>query len=470
MSASRFSPGLSMAESEKMVYANDSLQDVSDYFFYILFRRKWLIMFISIVGIALTAASTYLCTPLYKATSKMMIRSNISQEVVLFNDLYQQVLASSKVIPANNFIEVAGSEELARIIVGKLGLDKQLQRKLEEPENLREDFWSNVEIIKNKIGNFIDYLQDEESEKPDYMGRARENFLEDMTEIELVPESDIIYISIWGESPRQAEDISKELTKLVIEKSIFLEQNAASYGYDFARAELKNTRKELAIAEQKLNRFKLKCNVSKIERQKEIKLAELGEVERSLILINVDLSFKKAKMEESTRQLDKQKEVLTSLDSYEGLLSEIVSLKVDINGFMAQKQEYELAKAQTKAALGELVEKELELTRLEREVALKEAIFSELSSKHDKLKIQRISNLCGVDFRIIDIPELSDNAEPDWPYWDLNMLIGVVFSIFLAVGFAILLELWNESFWRCGQIEKRLNIPCLGAISEIKVK
>lgn len=480
MSASRFSSESSMAESEKRVYANDSLQDVSDYFFYILFRRKWLIMFISIAGIALTAAGTYLCTPLYKATSKIMIRSNISQEVVLFNDLYQQVLRSPKVIPGTNFVELAGSELLARMLVEKFRLDEKLRGQSEEPENFREYFWYYVEKAKDWAEATVKYpynLYQElttgekpKTSEPDYKTLAVKKFLAGMADIDLVADSDIISLSIWAESPGEAETIAKELANLVIQKSISFEQDAASYGYDFSRTELKNARKELAIAEQKLYQFKQKRNVIKIEKQKEIKLNELDNVERSLISVNTDLCSQKAKMEESIRQLDKQREVLTSLDSYEGLLSGIVSLKVDINGFMAQKQEYELAKAQIKAALSKLIEKELELTRLEREAVLKEAIFSELSSKHDKLKSQRISNLCGVDFRMIDIPELSDNAEPDWPYWDLNLLIGVPISIFLAIGFAFLLELSNESFWRGDQIEKRLNIPFLGAISEIKVK
>jgi uncharacterized protein involved in exopolysaccharide biosynthesis len=420
-----------MAESEKRIYANDSLQDVRDYFFYILLRRKWLIMFISIVAIVLTAAGTYLSTPLYKATSKLMIRSNISQEVVLFNDLYQQVLASPKGIPGTNFIEMAGSEFFARMVVEKFELDEKLRRQSEEPENFREHFWCYVEKAKDWAKATVKYpytLYQElttgekpETSKPDYKTRAVKKFLTDMTDINLVAESDIISLSIWAESPREAEAIAKELANLVIQKSISFEQNAASYGYDFSRAELENARKELAIAEQKLYQFKQKRNVSIIEKQKEIKLNKLDNVERNLISVNTDLSSKKARMEESIRQLDKQKEVLTSLDSYERLLSEIISLKVDINDLMAQKQEYELAKAQTEAALNELVEKELELTRLERGAAFKEAIFSELSNKHDKLKIQRISNLCGVDFRMIDIPELSDNAEPDWPYWDLNI-------------------------------------------------
>ena len=131
---------------------------------------------------------------------------------------------------------------------------------------------------------------------------------------------------------------------------------------------------------------------------------------------------------------------------------------------MAKKQEYERAKTRIKATLTELVERELDLTRLEREVGLKEKLFSALGSKHDELNVQRMSNLGGLDLRVIDTPKLSEGVETYWPWWDVNLGIGIPASIFLAFVFAFLLELLNESFWIGNQIEKRLNIPLLGTI------
>ncbi|MEW5948875.1 MAG: Wzz/FepE/Etk N-terminal domain-containing protein [Thermodesulfobacteriota bacterium] len=448
------------------------------YFFYIVFKRKRLIISLTILGIALTALGTYLCTPLYKGTSKIMAHSNVSQEVILFNDLYQQVPKSTNVVPANNFIEVAESQSLARVVVDKFQLDKKKQRKLEEPEDFREYFWSYLRILEDGIKDAVKYPYNlykqwttgiyPQKSGPDYRTEAIEEFLEDMTDIDWVSESDIINLTIWAESPADAEGIAKEMTDLVIQKSIALEQNAAGYGYDFSKGEVAKAQGELTSAEQALHQFKQKWNVSKLEKQKEIKLDELDEVERNLISINAELSAKKAKMEEGERQLKEQKRLLTSLNSYESLLDENVSLSVDINALMAKKKEYESAKAQITSELGELVQREKELTQLERTATLKEQLFTQLSSKHDKLAVQRVSNLSGFDLRVIDSPEISENAESDWPYWDLNLEIGIPASILVAIGFAFLLELRNESFWIGEQIEKRLNIPLLGTIHEVK--
>jgi uncharacterized protein involved in exopolysaccharide biosynthesis len=444
------------------------------YFFYVIFKKKWLIILTSILGIALTVWGTLLYTPLYKATSKILVRANVTQEVVLFKDLYQQVPKTSNIIPANNFIELAKSEALARIIVDRFQLDKKLQRKYENPQNFREFIQSYVKEAADRVNDVIQDLQSRitgespKESKTDYTAKAVKKFLEDMTDIDYVSESDIINLTIWGESPKEAEDISKELANLVIQNSISSEQNAANYGYNFSQGEVEKAENKLTIAEQNLNRFKQRWDISKIEKQKEIKLTELAEVENNLISVNTELSSKKARMEEGMRQINEQKKKLTSLDSYQNLLNENVSLNVDISALKAKKQEYELARKQIKAALSGLVEKELELTQLEREVDLKNQLFNQLSSKHDELNVQRVSNLSGIDLRIIDTPKISDTAEPDLPNWNLNLGIGIPASVLLAIGFAFLLELSNESFWVGDQIEKRLDIPLLGTIHEVK--
>ncbi len=423
---------------------------------------------------------TYFSTPLYKATSKIMVKSNIAQEVVLFNDFYRQVPRSSNIIPANNFIKIAESEIVARTIVDKYRMDKELQRKSEDPKETREYFWFLIEKTKDGIKDVLKYPYDlykkwfkgeiSQETPPDYRARAIKKFLDEMTDIELVAESDIINLTVWAESPKEAEAISKELANQVIQRSIEMEQSVAGYGYNFSRAELDKARNELSRMEGKLYEFKQKWDLSKIDKQKEIKLNELDEVERNLIAISADLSAKKARSEEGLRQVSDQKKRLTSLDSYQSLLNERVSLTVDINALTAKKEEYEAAKKQIKATLNGLVNREQDMIKLEREVELKKQLFNQLSSKHDELDIQRVSNLIGIDLRVIDTPEISESAEANWPDWYVNMGIAIPVSIVLSVVFAFMLELLSNLVWSSEQLEAGLNIPVLGTIREVENK
>jgi len=470
--------GANTLSQNSSIAGSDSKEFYKQYFFYILFKRKWLIIILAILGIFGTALGTYLCTYQYKAISKIVVRSNVSQEVTLFPDLYRQVPRSSNVIPANNFIEIANSHAAARAIVEKFELDKRLKKQFEEPDNFREYVWSYYEKLKDWLKEIKNYPSDlyeklttgkypEKKEKA-WEARALKKFLEDTIEINVVADSDIINLTIWGESPKEAEAMANELTNFVVQRSISLEQNVAAYGYNFSKEELGKARKELAFAEEELNQYKQKWDISKIEMQKEIALSELDEMERKLVLVNSDLSSKRAKIDEIRKQLEEQKKRLTSLDSYQNLLKEQVSLTVDISGLTAQKEQLESDKGRIAATLRKLVEKELELVRLEREMKLKEEHYTKLGTKHNELDVQRVSKLTGIDLRVVDTPKLSENVEYDYPDWELNLLIGIPASIILAFGIAFLLELMNESFWTGDQIKKKLNIPLLGTIHEVK--
>ncbi|MBW2051420.1 MAG: hypothetical protein JRG97_05635 [Deltaproteobacteria bacterium] len=482
MGENMLSPDLSTSASNNRVVAKEVQEEFKYYFYYVLFKKKGLILLLSLLGIIITVLSLYLTTPLYKATSKILVRSNVSQEVILFNDLYRQPARITNTIPANNFIEIATSNNIARIIVKRFKLDEKLKRQMEEPENFRENFWCYFNKTLDGIKSAVKYpyrlykekvLGEEPSVKEvDYTVMAVNKFLNDMTEIDLVAESDIIILTIWDDSPREAEAIVKELTNLVIEKSISMEQHAAGYGYEFARDELVKARQDLAVAEEKVQQFKERWNISKIDRQKEIKLDELDQIEKQLTLTNADLSAQQARLAEGKRQLNVQKKALTSLDAYKNLLNESILLKVEIKALKAKKLEYERAKSRIEASNKELVSKELELTQLNREVGLKEHLYDQLGKKHDELNVQSVSNLGGFDLRVIDMPELPDRLEPDYPSWEVGLGVGIPAIILLSILIAFLLELLNESFWIGDQIEKKLGIPLLGTIRlhEIKLK
>ena len=166
----------------------------------------------------------------------------------------------------------------------------------------------------------------------------------------------------------------------------------------------------------------------------------------------------------SSRLLNEQKKSLTSLQAYQDLLNGGILLKVEIDALHAEKADYESVQDRLRNELSDLVEKGLELKRLEREMNLKEALFNQLGKKHDELKVQSVSNLGGLDLRVIDTPKLRSNVEADYPQWDYGLGIGIPGSILLAILLAFFLELLNESFWIGDQVENKLGIPLLGSI------
>jgi len=474
MDGDTWSQNSSTNDCSQLSSVKQAREEFKYYFYYVLFKRKWLIITASIIGIIGTVIGLYLCTPLYKATAKIVVRANVSQELILFHDLYRQPASITNTIPANNFIEIATSHTVARKIVDQFDLDEKLKRQRENPEDLREYVmyvFRQTKAISKRIIKFpykllkalVTWDYPAEKEK-DYVSLAIKKFTEEMTEIDLVPNSDTINLTIWDESPEQAEAIVKALTNLIIEQSVDMEQNAAGYGYNFTREELEKARIQLTQAEEMVQAFKTKWHISDIDTQQSIKLGELDTVEKKLISTNAGLISLTSKLESVKRQINEQKKSLISMEAYQDLLHNSVLLQVDIEAYKAEKTFYEEVQARLKNEISELVGLRLDLKRLEREVGLKEDLFEQLGKKQDELKVQSVSNLGGLDLRVIDIPELRKNIEENYPMWDIGLGVGIPSSILLAILLAFFLELMNESFWIGDQVENKLGIPLLGSI------
>jgi len=422
-----------------------------------LWKRKWTIIILSALGVFITVAATYLMAPLYKASSKILVQSAETQEMVIFDDLQRPVFRAKNVIPANNIIELATSEAFARTMVDEFRLDKELRRQREAPEGFREEFWVSVRKLKKSLKRavkspYVFYLRKKgrpippESE-PNYRQQAIRTFMDEVAEIELVADSDVMKITIWWVVPGPTEAMARRLSELVIREFVKLEQTAANSTYEFCRAELEKARKELSEAEGRLHRFKEAAGIRDYERQNQALLDQLHDTQMRLHNTVAELAGAKARLAAWRKELEEQKGKLSSLDSYQNLLQEQISLTVDVDALAAKKAEHEQAVRDFGRELEDFANNEPELRRLERNLALKEKLYVQLGQRHDELAVQKVSDLSAFNIRVIDTPELPADAEPPWPDWMMNLCIGIPLSLLIACGIAFLRHLWEEPFW-----------------------
>jgi uncharacterized protein involved in exopolysaccharide biosynthesis len=432
--------------------------DLTQYFLSFLWRRKFIIAMVTIMGIALTGFGTYLCTPLNHARTKILVGSSEPEDIILFDGARRPMLKRGmNIIPANNIIELATSEAVAREIVYEFKLDEEIKRKIDSPEGLREEFWALLFNMKNAVKSAVKFPYVFYKTKikglpvkispPDYRRAAVRNFMSDVAEIELVADSDVVSLSVWWIEPEAAEAMAIRLTDLVIEQFVQLERSAASSGYEFCSDELRKAGVELTIAQANLQDFKKEFNISHLERQKEVQIAALHEVERSLVSTKAQLAALRARLTEEEQKIDRGREKFSSPGSYQDLLDEMRTRSFEITASHAKQQEYEAAWDRIKFELATLTSKEPELRNLEIDVELKEKLFVLLGQKQEQLAVQRVSKLSGLNIRIIDTPELSANTSADYPDWTLNMALGVGGSILVAIGIALLVHLSKEPFW-----------------------
>jgi uncharacterized protein involved in exopolysaccharide biosynthesis len=117
-----------------------------------------------------------------------------------------------------------------------------------------------------------------------------------------------------------------------------------------------------------------------------------------------------------------------------------------------------------------LMEKGMEIDRLERAVAAKKELHGNFLEKINQLKAQSASDTSGFDLQIIDPANLPKDAKKDSPSWPLNLILGLVASILLGIGGAFFAEYWVENFRSPREVEERVGLPVICTLSDISSK
>ena len=277
---------------------------------YVVFKRKAPLALLCAISFILIIFFTFLTTPTWEATAKIFIRSHPQQQLILFRDLATPGEEVTRVNPASNLVQILTSQEMAQEIVGMFKLGERLQRKTEEPEELRDvikGFLFSVITYPITLAKKIGLLE----EKPtNFFADAVEYLIEDAQDVQLEEDTNVINLSIWEETPKLASDIANEMAQLLIEKATQLEQANAKEAYDFTGEQLQAAENELRDSEAELLRFRKDNKIISIEEEKKAKLDELHGVETAYINVKAELSEAQAKLEEMRKEISSQKNLL----------------------------------------------------------------------------------------------------------------------------------------------------------------
>jgi len=113
-----------------------------------------------------------------------------------------------------------------------------------------------------------------------------------------------------------------------------------------------------------------------------------------------------------------------------------------------------------------LQEKLVKLDRLEKERSVRTAQINMLRSTVEKLIIQRINRLSEHDFIIIEKAKPWTNKGPSWPIMALNIVLGLICGLSLALIIPFLIEFWRETYTIPYEVEKQLRVPVIATIPE----
>jgi len=179
-----------------------------------------------------------------------------------------------------------------------------------------------------------------------------------------------------------------------------------------------------------------------------------------------------ARIEKNTQQVKAEKEKIVQSETtilnplHQDLTAQVVKLQAEIEGFSAKRQALREQLAALKEELLALPEKEVMLNKLDRQVKTQEALFLNLKNKLEELEVQQVNRLSEFDITVVDEAYLPDDASPDWPDWELNLLIGIPSGLLLALLLAFFVDYWDESYTSYQRLARDIEIPVLGSVPE----
>lgn len=366
---------------------------------YVIFRRKILLSFFCLISFVLIIFFTFLSTPVWEATAKILIRSHPQQQLILFRDLATPVRETSTVNPASNLVQMLTSQEIAQEIVKEFGLDERLRKKTEEPEKLRDvikQFLFGVIKYPITLAKKIGILEDE---PVNFFAEAVEELMEDAQDIELEEATNVINLSIWEQSPSVSSNVANFMAQLLIEKSTEFEQSNARTAYEFTNGQLMTAETALTNAEAELLRFKEKNKIISFEEQKKAKLDELHMVETEFINVKTELAQAQAKLNEMGKEIAAQKKLLIESPMFANnpVMKDLVTLlnnaeiqlSGDLEKYHESSQTVRMLRAQI-AESREKIEKELKAI-MQSDSATLRSVHSDLPNEYVQLAVNAAS-------------------------------------------------------------------------------
>jgi len=395
--------------------------------FEVLWRRKWLILAIIVISVAIAGyLSFFAIPPVYEAEALIELRF---PEQVENQEIYHLQQAEKKEAYR---LQILDPYFLSQIIE-KLQLDPQKY----DPFSLQEAL--NVEILKN--ANFLKIT-------------AKDSDPQKATDIANAIASEFVDFVIRSTQ----EDVKKELLSL--------------------KEGMKEWQSKLDEIGGRIRDFLARSEITALEEEVEAKRGLLGSFQRDILLIDVQEKELQATLEKAKEKLESEPPYLKLRQSlfgsseeegmvgdfisgflpltiereavnevYNALKGQVMSLEAQLSGMEARKKTMIEAAGEVQTELKELestlLEKAIERDQLQREYDSALETYGALIQEYGKTQVYSMSEEVNAGVRIV-FPALPPKG-PISPRKMLNVAIAGVLGIFVGIIAAFVAEYWGKT-------------------------
>lgn len=457
-----------------------SAKDILDYVTFVIFKRKWTLLFVFVTTIFLFAFATYLITPQWEGMTKLIVLASPNQQPIVFEGI--EYPSRSTEVSSIDMVEILNSNEFAGRIVEKWNLAELNRKKAQEPKDFREKTkMMIVDIAKSpltlaiKLG-LLPY------EPKDFFADSVEELIEDWEDIELIEETKTVQLSVWADTPEMATGIANDLAAMLVERVKEFNKADANVAFEFIKSHLETVKKSLEAEEQHLLELKQKSGIADLNAQKPLLIqrwestkAELAANTRNLAAVNSKLdelqrqlappiivaSAEKpaadeyARLRNSMKESDIEKSIIDTHTAMSELKSMNASLQSDFDKL--QKE------------LDTIPSTELEIDRAARSVASMKDRYVTMNQKFLELEVQKFTETPKIDVKTSSPAYIAPGADYDWPDWVIASLVIIFAACTFAPGTVFFMEYWSSAFDRPKSVRDLTDIKVLGSVRPISM-
>ncbi|MCD6288401.1 MAG: hypothetical protein J7M12_04730 [Candidatus Hydrogenedentes bacterium] len=451
-----------------------SLRDVLS----IVFKHKYGVLFLFTAIVAIMTAATYIVSPVYEASSKVMVS---------FDREGSPLAGTSR--PSGSVLTMRSSEEDMRT-------EMEIIRNNHLIESVVDDLWdelTRVEVYEPTTfwGKAKKRLQDVAGR---VIGRVRETgyrldlfrrlsprqaqiktVLKNL-KVEAVGDSNVIRITYSSSRPDLSAKIVNAITNAYLEQHIKVHKVPRAHGF----FQDQKTMYETALLEQekKIKAFKEQWSISSIEVQRNLLLEDISKLALADEELQKNIADREQRVQWLKREIAKRTNykdidsispaMLTADVVYRNMENELVMAQSELEGFRAKSPLLQDQLAFYKAKLRTLDDKDMELRNMQRELDILDAEYKRYVSQledtrvSEALDMERISNVTLIEGAVVPFQPV--RLIPIIPTRILHICAGIIAGLIVGLGYAFLVEQFDHTFNGREQMEQILKVPCVAVI------
>ncbi len=481
------------------------------FFWRILLKRKWIVLTFLLVIVTATSILSFTATPIYEATATILIE-NPRPEFMSIQDLfssnqfgwgYQDRFFNTK-------LELLRSRGLGERVVKRMNLldNPEYEEKVGASPSLLGTIKNIVTLRWLRGGGKRPAAEEGGLEALQERNAVLASQLIARIRTSVIEGTGLVRISYQSSSAKLARDVVNTLVEEFFDYSIESRYEATRQASDFLAEQIAQLRNDLEIKQRELQRYGQEKNIMVLSNQEDTAVGEFSNLYNAYLQAQIKRVNKEAVLRElrglnldalstPTRISNQSVSALLSdylktkieyddkLKFYQESYPEMQRLKSRLDTQKAQlqieiKNALEVAESEYRAAIKEeetlktmmgqqrrdVVESSSNRVRynvLKAEVDGAQNLLAFLQSKQQETQVSaRVTGQRTSDIRIVDKALLP--TSPVSPNVMRNILMSVMWGLFLGLGLAFAVEFTDTSLKTPEDVEKLVNLPSLGLI------